>query len=139
MRDSLNYVVFQHCHKIEQEFSAAIERLEKETTAKTNDLLPVLGRGAICSPVNDKADNRFLMKCSQPLKEWTEKTFSTVVNSSNVDLLTHDQLFAKVKGKPNCSLFGVSSDSDVFGAFYSVAVTGQEKDFNNHNLFAFSF
>ena len=68
------------------------------------------------------------MKCSQQLKERTGKTFSTVVDLSKVDLFTHNGLFAKVGGQPNCALFGVSTNGDVFGAFYSVAETGQEKD-----------
>ena len=53
MRDALNDIVFQGCYESE-EFAAAVERLEKEKTAKTNDLLSVLGCGAIGSPVTTK-------------------------------------------------------------------------------------
>ena len=107
MMIALNNVVFQHCHEIEQEFAAAVESLEKEKTAKTNDLLSVQGRGAIGSPVNDKTDFLFLMKCSQQLKEWTVKTYNTVVYYSKVNLFTHKGLFAKVKSKANCGPIGV--------------------------------
>ena len=116
-----------------------VQRLEKEKTAKINDLLSVLGCGAIGSPVNDKEDYLFLMKCSQQLKEWTGKTYSTVLYDSKVDPFTHDGVFAKVRGKPNCALIGVSTDGDVFGAFYSVAVTKQEEWLYDPSVFAFSF
>ena len=39
---ALNDIVFQRCPESE-EFAAAVDRLEKEKTAKTNDLLSVLG------------------------------------------------------------------------------------------------
>ena len=43
MRDVLNDIVFQFCQESEQEFAAAVELLAKEKTAKTNDILSVLG------------------------------------------------------------------------------------------------
>ena len=99
IRDTLNDIVFQRCHESEQEFAAAVERIEKEKTAKTNNLLSVLGCGAIDSPVNDKVDFMSLMKCSKQLKEWAGKTNSTVVNDIKVNSFTHNGMFAKAQGK----------------------------------------
>ena len=90
MRDTQHDIEFKRGHESEQECAAAVERLEKETTAKTYDLLSVLGCGAIGSPVNNKADFLFLTKCSKQLKEYTGKTFCTIVYYSEVDQLTSD-------------------------------------------------
>ena len=73
------------------------------------------------------------------LKEWTGKTSATVVYDSKVDLFTHDGLFDAVKGRPNVAVIGFTTDGDVFGGFYSVAVTEQEESFDDPNMFAFSF
>ena len=48
-------------------------------------------------------------------------------------------MFQKVKGRSNIALVGVTTDGDVFGGFYSVAVTEQEKYFYDPDIFAFSF
>ena len=60
------------------------------------------------------------------LKEWTGKACATIIYDSMVDEFTHDGLFDKVKGKLNVVLVGFTADSDVFGVFYSVAVTEQQ-------------
>ena len=73
------------------------------------------------------------------LKQWTKKASATVIYDSTVDEFTHDGLINKVKGKPNIAIIGFTTDGNVFGGFYSVAVTEQKKDFNDRNIFAFSF
>ena len=61
------------------------------------------------------------------------------VFGSTVDKFTDDGLFNKVKGKQNVALIVFTTDGDVFGGFYSVAVTTPGKYFNDPNMFAFSF
>ena len=73
------------------------------------------------------------------LKEWTDKAIATIIYDSTVDEFTADGIFDKVKGKENVAIVGFTTDGDVFGVFYSVAVTEQGKDFDDRNIFAFSF
>ena len=73
------------------------------------------------------------------LKEWTGKSHVKVIYDSTVDECTDDGLFNKVKGKPNIAVIGFTTDGDVFGGFYSVAVTEQWRKFYDPNIFAFSF
>ena len=77
--------------------------------------------------------------CINALKEWTGKTRATVIYDSTVDEFTHDGLFDKVRGKRNIAIVGFTTDGDVFGGFYSVAVTKQRLCFRDPNIFAFSF
>ena len=80
-----------------------------------------------------------MANCVDALKQWTGKARATIVYDSTVDEFTHDGLFDKIKGKPNIALVGFTTDGDVFGGFYYVAVTEQEKDTFDPNIFAFSF
>ena len=73
------------------------------------------------------------------LKAWTGKASATIVYDSTVDEFTHDGLFDKVKGKGDIALIGFTADGDVFGGFYSVAVTRQSREFYDPSIFAFSF
>ena len=73
------------------------------------------------------------------LKGWTGKTTASVIYDSTVDEFTDDGLFYKVKGRPNIAIIATTSDGDVFGGFYSVAVTEQDEDFHDPNMFIFSF
>ena len=73
------------------------------------------------------------------LKEWTGKTVATIIFDSKVDPFTDECLFEKVKGKSNIAVIGITTDGDVFGGFYSVAVTEQDKALFDPNVFAFSF
>ena len=73
------------------------------------------------------------------LKKWTGKARATVVYDSKVDPFTHNGIFNKVKGKENIAVVGFTTDGDVFGGFYSVAVTEQDETFYDPNIFAFSF
>ena len=77
--------------------------------------------------------------CVNALKEWTGKASATVVYDSTVDEFTADGLFVKIKGKSNIAIVAMTTDSDVFGGFYSVAVTDQEGMFIDRSIFAFSF
>ena len=77
--------------------------------------------------------------CINALKEWTVKARATIIYDSTVDEFTYDGLFNNVKWKPNVALIGFTTDGDVFGVFYGVAATKRDKDFNDPNLFVFSF
>ena len=77
--------------------------------------------------------------CVNALKEWTGKANATTVFDSTVDEFTDECLFAKIKGKRNVVVIGFTTDGDVFGGFYSVAVTKQGDGFFDPDLFAFSF
>ena len=72
------------------------------------------------------------------LKEWTGKTRATIIYNSKVDPFTADGLFNKVKDKPNIAVIGFTTDGDVFGGFFSVAVRQQDKFFEDPNMFIFS-
>ena len=73
------------------------------------------------------------------LKGWTGKASATIIYDSDVDEFTADGLFNKVKGKRNIALVPFTADGDVFGGFYNVPVTEQHKEFNDPNMFIFSF
>ena len=77
--------------------------------------------------------------CVSALREWTGKATATVVYDSTVDEFTDDGLFQKVRGKRNVAIVGFTTDGDVFGGFYSVAVTEQDEPFFDPYIFAFSF
>ena len=85
--------------------------------------------------VEEQRGKRFI----NALKEWAGKSRATIVFDSTVDEFTDGGLFNKVMGKPNVALVGFTTDGDVFGAFYSVAVTEKEKDHYDSTIFAFSF
>ena len=77
--------------------------------------------------------------CINALKEWTGKARATIVFDSTVDEFTADGLFDKLKGKRNITIVGFTTDGDVFGGFYSIAVMQQDKGNVNLNVFVFSF
>ena len=78
-------------------------------------------------------------RCVNALKEWTGKAKATIVYDSTVDEFTANEIFNNVKGKPNIAVVGFTTDGDVFGGFYSVAVTEQWKYFKDPTTFIFSF
>ena len=90
-------------------------------------------------PSASNVDEQPTGRCVNSLKSWTGKTRTTIIYDSVVDEFTRDGLFEKVKGKPNIAVIGFTTDGDVFGGFYSVAVTEQEEGFNDPNMFVFSF
>ena len=73
------------------------------------------------------------------LKEWTGKAKATIIYDSTVDEFTDNGIFNNVKGKQNIALVGFTSDGDVLGGFYSVAVTVQDWGFKDPDMFIFSF
>ena len=73
------------------------------------------------------------------LKEWTGKASAAIVFDSTVDEFTHKGLFNKVEGKENIAVIGFTADGDMFGGFYSKAVTEPEKKFFDPSIFIFSF
>ena len=78
--------------------------------------------------------------CVSVLKEWTGKARTTIVYDSTVDEFTAAGLFKTVRGKPNIATIGFTTDGDVFGGFYNVAVTGHwGGGVNDPELFLFSF
>ena len=83
-------------------------------------------------------DSEVMTKGVNALKEWTGKARATIIYDSVVDEFTANRLFDKVKGKPNIAIVGFTSDGDVFGGFFSVAVTEQD-GFFDPTIFAFSF
>ena len=75
----------------------------------------------------------------EALKEWTGKASAAIVFDSTVDEFTHKGLFNKVEGKENIAVIGFTADGDMFGGFYSKAVTEPEKKFFDPSIFIFSF
>ena len=80
-----------------------------------------------------------MVECVNALKEWTGKASATKLYDSMVDEFTLDRIFFKIKGKPNIAIVAFTTDGDVFGGFYSFAVTEQRKNFYDQTIFAFSF
>ena len=78
-------------------------------------------------------------RCASTLKQWTGKTTANVIFDSMVDEFTNECFFNKVKGRPNIAQIATTTDGDVFGGFYSVAVTEQWEDFQDPSMFIFSF
>ena len=77
--------------------------------------------------------------CVRALKQWTGKSNVKTLYDSTVDEFTDQGLFDKVKGKANIALVGFTSEGDVFGGFYHPAVAEQWQDFDDPNIFIFSF
>ena len=73
------------------------------------------------------------------LKSWTGKASATIIYDSTVDELSEQGLFNKVRGKRNVALVVFTADGDVFGGFYTVAVTEQKEAFYDPDMFVFSF
>ena len=79
------------------------------------------------------------IKYTSTLKEWIGKATATIIFDSNVDDFTDECFFQAVKGKHNIAIIAATTDGDVFGGFYSVAVTEQDQRFEDPNIFIFSF
>ena len=76
---------------------------------------------------------------AETLKEWTGKSRTTTIFDSTIDEFTDECLFQKVRDKPNIAVIATTTDGDVFGGYYNVAVTEQDEHFWDPNLFIFSF
>ena len=79
------------------------------------------------------------MRYASTMKEWTGKARATIIYDSTVDEFAGGCLFQKVRGKENIAIVATTTDGDVFGGFYSVAVTEQWEEFFDPNIFLFSF
>ena len=75
----------------------------------------------------------------QALMGWTGKESATIIFDSTTDEFTRRGFFDKIRGKPNIALVATTSEGDVFGGFYSVAVNRQSKNSYDRNMFIFSF
>ena len=84
-------------------------------------------------------DVQVLEKGVEALKRWNGKADAQTVYDSRVDPFTDDGLFNEVKGKADIGIVCFTDSGDVFGGFYSVAVTEQDKAFFDPSIFAFSF
>ena len=87
----------------------------------------------------NELENKTMTRCVNILKEWTGKATATIIFDSTVDEFTDGCFFTMVKGKPNVAIVATTTDGDVFGGFYSVAVTERFEKFYDSNMFAFSF
>ena len=134
-----------------------VQAMEKKTDAVSSDVSRLQGQvDDIRLVVEHKADTvgkaeeasrppfsgkdlEVMAKGVEALKQWTGKTSATIVYDSRVDPFTDQGLFDKVQGKKNVAVVGFTTDGDVFGGFYSVAVTKQKSYFRDPNIFAFSF
>ena len=67
------------------------------------------------------------------------KSTASVVFDSTVDDFSIMCLFQAVNGKPSIAIVATTADGDVFGLFFSVAVTEQNKYFFDQTVFIFSF
>ena len=65
--------------------------------------------------------------CTNVLMEWTGKSKVTLVYDSLVDEFSGSGLFDKIKGKENIAVVAFTTDGDVFGGFYTVAVMKYQK------------
>ena len=112
---------------------AARQNEEKEREEKRRKVAAVLRPSFFWKELDAMVDGVIA------LKEWTGKASATIVYDSKKDEFTHNGIFVKVKGKPNIAVVGFTTYGDIFGGFYSRAVTEQDKDFFDTNIFAFSF
>lgn len=72
------------------------------------------------------------------LKQWSGKAKATLVYDSKTEPITADELFNRVKGRKNVTIVCFTTDGDVFGGFYSVAVNKQDVT-HDPTIFVFSF
>ena len=64
---------------------------------------------------------------------------ATVIYDSTVDDFTDKRLFQMLKGKKHIAIIATTTRGDVFGGYYSVAVTKQKISFWDPNVFIFTF
>ena len=72
------------------------------------------------------------------LKTWTGKGACSIVFDSDVDRFIEASLFEHIRGRPNIAIIASTSDGDVFGGYYTVAVTEIWETFRDPNIFIFS-
>ena len=106
-------------------------KLENEVCATVDTLVRI----SFDTSVQDKIMQRGL----NALVQWTKNANARVVYDSNTDFFTDKELFEHVKDRGDIALIAFTTDGDVFGGYYSVAVTQQDKDFYDDSVFMFSF
>ena len=151
---SLTDVVEAQCHVVEAEFGALTQakddkydalisakhaELDALSREKFAQLAELQGLVAACRQGGGPCGRVDAFRLTTDLVQWANKTSATIIYDSTVDEFTHDGLFDTVKGKKDIALVGFTTDGDVFGGFYSVAVTEQGKALIDPNMFAFSF
>ena len=83
--------------------------------------------------------NEIVARGVEALKAWTSTSHATILYDSAVDDFTDDGIFSAVRDRANIAVVALTTDGDVFGGFYSVAVTEQDENFYDPNIFVFSF
>ena len=73
------------------------------------------------------------------LQQWTAKPRAVLVYDSLVDDFTDDGLFTSVRNVERIALVAMTTDGDVFGGFFSRAVSRQEVCSYDPSVFAFAF
>ena len=76
---------------------------------------------------------------TEQLLAWTGLTRHTVVYDSAVDESAHPAMAAKVLGRRNIAVIGVTQTNDVFGGFSPTAVDELGTMFYDEDIFVFSF
>ena len=85
------------------------------------------------------AEDAILQRGVAALKEWTARERATVVYDSRRDPFTSKAFFNGIAGRSNVAVVGFTNEGDVFGGYYTVAVTRQGEFFDDPDLFLFSF
>ena len=119
------------------------QRVEGETKEQKRGLKPLSDdvnqrQGEQHNPLNSVSDASWTGYTST-LQQWAGKTTASVVYDSTVDEFTDEGLFQKVSGLRNVAIVATTTDGDVFGGFYSVAVTKHDTFFEDPKMFIFSF
>ena len=70
---------------------------------------------------------------------WGRAHDVAVLFDSDVDEFTGRGFVQTVLHRPNVAVVGFTTEGDVFGGFYNVAVTEENWRFSDLNIFAFSF
>ena len=111
-----------------------LKRGLKALTDDANEKLEKLKRYTLDSAL-ESAETGYI----RTLNEWTGKSTAIIVYESTVDEFMAECLFQAIKGKPNVAIIATTTDGDVFGGFYSVAVKEQDEFFYDPDIFIFSF
>ena len=130
------------CDNLKNELATLKERVNtEETKMKVSVQRPLSTNDSALSKVFSGRDLEVMTIGLNSLKEWTDKVHFNIINDSKKDPFSADALFKKVKSKENIAVIGLvgfTKDRDVFGGFYSVAVTKQNMNFWDPDMFVFS-
>ena len=114
-----------------------IEELKRGLNSLSKDIRDNTGK-ALLHTLEATLDST-VTRYANTLKQWTGKATASVVYDSYVCPFTDECLFQMVKDKPNVAIVATTTEGDVFGGFYNVAVTEQKEWFKDPNMFIFSF